>query len=65
MEKLINIHLAIGGYIMKEKIAVIWTAITKGSWSGMIMAAMRLKNNTKKYSKESLEKLSSCRCKIV
>jgi hypothetical protein len=45
---------------MKEKIAVIPTVITKGSWKGMIMAGMRPKNIIKKYSKESLEKLSKC-----
>jgi len=38
MRKLINIHLAIGGCITKEKIAVILMVITKGSWKGMIMA---------------------------
>jgi len=56
MRKLINIHLATGGYITKEKIALIPTVITKGSWKGMKMAGTRPKNIIRKYSKESLEK---------
>jgi len=59
MRKLINIHLAIGGCIMKEKIAVIPTVITKGSWKGIIVAGMKPKNINRKYSKGSLEKLSN------
>jgi len=53
MRKLINIHLAIGGCIMKEKIVVIPTAITRGSWKGMIMAGTKPKNITRKYSRGS------------
>jgi hypothetical protein len=59
MQKLINIHLVTGGYIMKEKIAVIPTGITKRSWKGMIMAGTKPKNINGKYSKGSLEKVSN------
>jgi len=44
MPKLTNIHLAIGGCIMKEKVAVIPMAITKGFWKDMVMAGMKPKN---------------------
>ena len=59
MRKLINIHLETGGCIMQEKIAVILMVISKGSCKGMIMAAMKLRNITRKYSNENLRKLSS------
>jgi len=59
MRKLISIHRATGECIMKEKIAVIRTVLTKRFWNDMIMARMKPKNITRKYSKESLEKLSS------
>jgi hypothetical protein len=48
----------IGRCITKEKIAVTPTGITKDSWKGMIMAGMKPKNITKKYSKDSLKKLN-------
>jgi hypothetical protein len=38
---------------------VILTDINKGSWKGMIMPEMNPKNITRKYSKESLEKLGN------
>jgi hypothetical protein len=44
---------------MKGKIAVIPTDLTKGSWIGMIMAGMKLKNIIRKYSKQSLDKLNN------
>lgn len=43
---------------MREKIAGILTVITKDFWKVMIMAGMKPKDITKKYSKESLEMLS-------
>jgi hypothetical protein len=57
MPKSINIHLATGGCIMKEKIVVILTVITKGLRKAMIIARMKRKNIIRKYSKESLGKL--------
>lgn len=59
MQTLRNIHLAFGGCITKEKIVVIPTVISNGSWKVMIMAAMKPKNIFRKYSKASLEKLSN------
>jgi len=59
MQKSINSHLAIGGCITKETIAVIPMAIPKGSLKGMIMDGTKPKNIIKKYSKRCLEKLSS------
>jgi len=59
MGELINIHLVIGGCIMKEKIIVMPTVITKGSWKGMIMAGTKPKNISKRYSKESFVKLNN------
>jgi len=49
MRKLINIYLAIVGCIMKGKIAVILTVITKGLWKDMIMAGTKPKNIIRKY----------------
>jgi hypothetical protein len=48
-----------GGYIMKEKIVVILTVITKGIREAMMMAGMKRKNIIRKYSKESVGKLNS------
>jgi hypothetical protein len=48
-----------GGCITKERIVVKMTDTTKCSWKGLIMAGMKPKNIIRKYSKESLEKLSS------
>jgi hypothetical protein len=59
MRKLINIRLATGGCITKEKIAVILTVITKGFRKGKIMAGTKPKNIIRKYSKESLGKRSN------
>jgi hypothetical protein len=56
MRKSINIHLAIGEFIMSEKILVILTVITKGSWNAIIMAGMKQKNMIRKDSKTSIEK---------
>jgi len=44
---------------MKEKIAVLPTVRTKGSWKGMIMAGTRPKNIIRKYSNKSLKKLDN------
>jgi len=65
MQKLLNLHLTIGGCITKGKIAVILMVITKGSWKGMVMAGKKPKNITQKYLKESLGKLSSYGMKQV
>jgi len=48
MRKLINIHLATGECIMKERIAVKLTVITTGYSKDMIMAGMKPKNIIKK-----------------
>jgi hypothetical protein len=50
---------------MKVKLAVIPTVITKGSWKGMILAEIKPKNITRKYSKGSLKKPSSNGRKMV
>jgi hypothetical protein len=44
---------------MKARIVVIPTAIIKGSWKVMILSGMLPKIITRKYWKESLEKLNS------
>ena len=54
-----NIHLAIGGCIMKEMIEVILTDITKGCWKGMIMAGTKPKNNMRNFLKESFMKINN------
>jgi len=55
----INIHLEIGGCIMKDKIAGTQTVMTKGYWKDMIMARMKRKDIIRRYSKGSVEKLKS------
>jgi hypothetical protein len=48
----------IGGCMTKPEIEVIPTDIIKGSWKGMIMTWIKLRNISKKNLKETLKKLS-------
>jgi len=59
MRKLRNIPITIGGCITKEKIAVILMLRIKGSWKAMLMVGMKPKNTIRRFSQETLEKLSS------